>query len=152
MSEYDEAETQAVSLSALVNDDSMKVLEGDRRDLANQIQGLISQIRASKKAYQAKVKENFGGKLQTQSAKEPVPQPSMEPATLIQPAVVDEKDQFMHSQIEEIKQTSFQPFETPDPRIRQFERQVEELQFAVEIFKLYGFQPKQYDELMKTLK
>jgi hypothetical protein len=42
MSEYDEAETQAVSLSALVNDDSMKVLEGDRRDLANQIQGLIS--------------------------------------------------------------------------------------------------------------
>jgi hypothetical protein len=42
MSEYDEAETQAVSLSALVNDDSVKVLEGDRRDLANQIQGLIS--------------------------------------------------------------------------------------------------------------
>ena len=83
MSEYDEAETQAVSLSALVNDDSVKVLEGDRRELANQIQGLLSSIRSSKKTYQAKVKQNFGGKLQTQSAKEPVPQPSMEPNTLI---------------------------------------------------------------------
>jgi hypothetical protein len=42
MSEYDEAESQAMSLSALVNDDSVKVLEGDRRDLANEIQGLIT--------------------------------------------------------------------------------------------------------------
>jgi SPX domain protein involved in polyphosphate accumulation len=40
----------------------------------------------------------------------------------------------------------------PESRIRQLERQVEELQFAVELFKVYGFQPKQYDELMKTLK
>jgi SPX domain protein involved in polyphosphate accumulation len=40
----------------------------------------------------------------------------------------------------------------PEPRIRQLERQVEELQFAVELFKVYGFQPKQYEELMKTLK
>jgi hypothetical protein len=35
MSEYDEAESQAMSLSAMVNDDSVKVLEGDRRDLVN---------------------------------------------------------------------------------------------------------------------
>ena len=42
MSEYDEAETQAVSLSRLLKDDSVKVLEGERSDLVKQLQNLIS--------------------------------------------------------------------------------------------------------------
>ena len=65
MSEYDESESQALSLSALLDDDSVILQDGDRRDLANQLLGLISKIRSSKKAYQAKVKQTFGGKLQT---------------------------------------------------------------------------------------
>lgn len=39
-----------------------------------------------------------------------------------------------------------------EARFKAIETKIEDLSLAVELFKAYGFQPKQYDELLSALK